>query len=360
MRFSITVIAVLLSAWTLVYAQPQIRFDRTEYDFGTILWNMPVSVEYKLSNTGNKPLVISNVTVSCACALVDWPTASIPPGGEEVIKATFDAKALGHFHKMIGVYSNALPEPVYVEFMGKVATEVDNTDKLFPYRIGNIALDRRVIEFEDADWGEELEAEIKLANLSEKDYTPVLMHLPPYLKAEATPGVLHKKQAGVIKLTLNTRELDDLGLTQVAVYLSRFPGDKVDEENRIDVSTVLLPDFSFYTEQQLLNAARISLSEQQVDMGVFGNRSKLTKTIVISNKGNTPLDIRKLQIFNPSVSVSLKKSLLPAGASTKLKITLSKEGIMDDNQIAPRVLIITNDPQQPKTIISLKAALNKK
>ena len=44
-----------------------------------------------------------------------------------------------------------------------------------------------------------------------------------------------------------------LGLTTASVYLSRFPGDKVGEENEIPVSAILLPDFSHISQQERLN-----------------------------------------------------------------------------------------------------------
>ena len=57
------------------------------------------------------------------------------------------------------------------------------------------------------------------------------MHLPPYLKMEAEPKVLLKGKKGTIKLTLDASQLKDYGLTQTSVYLSRFSGDKVSEDN---------------------------------------------------------------------------------------------------------------------------------
>jgi hypothetical protein len=68
---------------------------------------------FVITNTGDQPLVWSNVTVSCACAVADWTKTPIAPGEEGMVSATFDAKALGRFHKLIGVYSNAAPHLFY-------------------------------------------------------------------------------------------------------------------------------------------------------------------------------------------------------------------------------------------------------
>ncbi|MBU5895447.1 DUF1573 domain-containing protein, partial [Vibrio cholerae O1] len=69
-------------------------------------------VEYTITNTGNEPLVLTNVTTSCACAVADWTKEPIAPGAKGTVKASFDAKALGRFDKSIGIYSNATPNLV--------------------------------------------------------------------------------------------------------------------------------------------------------------------------------------------------------------------------------------------------------
>ena len=56
-----------------------------------------------------------------------------------------------------------------------------------------------------------------IANLSNRPYEPVLMHLPPYLKMEAEPNVLLKGKKGTVKLTLDAGMLKDYGLTQTSV-----------------------------------------------------------------------------------------------------------------------------------------------
>ena len=236
---------------------------------------------------------------------------------------------------------------------GTVSTTVKNY-KNYPFQIGHIKLDKNNVEFADANRGDMPEAEIHLVNTSDKPYEPVLMHLPSYLIAEAIPAKLPKDAAGKIVLKLDTRMLKNLGLTQTSVYLARFPGDKVSEENEISVSSILLPDFSHLSEQQKLNAPEIKLSETEIDMGAFHAKDKLTHTVHITNTGKSVLEIRELQVFNPVVNVSLKKRYIKPGASTKLKVTLYKKGLQKLKS-TPRVLMITNDPAHPKVAIKMKS-----
>ena len=57
--------SILFAVNIAVMAQPQITFDDQSQDLGYLLWRNPVTVKYGFTNTGDKPLVISNVTVSC-------------------------------------------------------------------------------------------------------------------------------------------------------------------------------------------------------------------------------------------------------------------------------------------------------
>lgn len=204
-------------------AQPRISSNKETHNFGQIEWKRPVTVEYTITNTGNQPLVLTNVTTSCACAVADWTKEPIAPGAKGIVKASFDAKALGRFEKSVGIYSNATPNLVYLKFTGEVVQEIKDYTKTHPFAIGNIRIDRDEFAFPDVYRGQQPTMMFSIANLSDRPYEPVLMHLPPYLKMEAEPKVLLKGKKGTVKLTLDASQLNDYGLTQTSVYLSRLP-----------------------------------------------------------------------------------------------------------------------------------------
>jgi hypothetical protein len=339
----------------LTQAQPRISTNRDMYHFGRIEWQKPVTVDFVITNTGNKPLVLSNVTVSCACAGANWTKKPIAPGDKGFVSATFDAKALGYFYKSIGIYSNAAPHLFYLHFAGEVVRKV--TDNLTNYdlkSIGEIMIDNTEINFFDVHKGERPTMQLVVVNQSPAPYEPVLMHLPPYLQMTKEPDVLQTGEKGAITLTLDTDRLTDLGLTQTSVYLSRFAGDKVGEENEIPVSVILLPDFSDLSETERRNAPIIHLSQTEVDLSdQLKKKHKATYDITVGNTGKSTLRINKLQVFNPAVSVGLRKPTLAPGEQTDLRITLDKKNLKKKKQL--RILLISNDPVHPKTIIQLKA-----
>lgn len=85
-----------------------ITFKEKIYDFGYIKQGEKVTHEFKLKNTGNKPLVISDIVRGCGCTMVRWTTEPIMPGGEGAVWATFFSNiGYGHIMKPLHIYSNA-------------------------------------------------------------------------------------------------------------------------------------------------------------------------------------------------------------------------------------------------------------
>ena len=333
-------------------AQPKATFDKKTHEFGVVLWKHPATATFKVKNDGDKPLVISNVTTSCGCTVADWTKTPIAPGATGEVTSTFDAKALGHFYKDIGVYCNASDRPIYLMLQGEVSADPRNYTLTHPYEIGAIRLDKNVIEFDDTHKGEKPSMEILVANTTSDVYTPVLMHLPPYLEAVAVPERIGKKATGKIKVTLDTDKLPKFGLTTATVYLSRFPGDKVSDENAIPVSAVLLPDFSNMSQQQRLNPPAVELSTTELTIPVLAENANKKLSVVVKNVGKSNLEITDLQVFNPALGVQFKKRVLKPGASTKMKITVYGK-YLKKVKGTPRVLMITNDPNCPKIIVKV-------
>jgi hypothetical protein len=146
--------------------------------------------------------------------------------------------------------------------------------------------------------------------------------------------------------------LRDYGLTQTSVYLAGNPGDKVSPDHEIGVSAVLLPSFDGIALDKS-QAPKMQLSKNQVDIQ-FDGKSKKSDVIIVSNTGGAPLNITSLQLFTGGSKVSLGKRNLNPGETTKLKITAMREDL-SKVRTRPRILMITNDPSNPKITITINA-----
>jgi hypothetical protein len=92
----------------------------TSYDFGKIKVNKPVTHEFRFTNSGDAPLVISSVQASCGCTVTDYSKDPIAPGSEGYVKATYNAAKVGVFSKTVTVNANAAESVVQLTIKGEV------------------------------------------------------------------------------------------------------------------------------------------------------------------------------------------------------------------------------------------------
>ena len=92
----------------------KIEFETETIDYGTIENNADGNREFKFTNTGNEPLVITNAKGSCGCTVPTWPTEAIAPGESSVIKVHYATNRTGAFSKSVTLISNAINAPTKV------------------------------------------------------------------------------------------------------------------------------------------------------------------------------------------------------------------------------------------------------
>jgi hypothetical protein len=86
---------------------PEITFEKTTIDYGTIAEKSDGTRMFIFKNTGNEPLIIERAQGSCGCTVPEWPREPIMPGQESKIKVTYDTKRIGRISKSVKIYSNA-------------------------------------------------------------------------------------------------------------------------------------------------------------------------------------------------------------------------------------------------------------
>lgn len=96
------------------------KWESQSFDFGDVKQGTPVTHEFTFTNTGNVPLVITNVRASCGCTTPDWSKDPIPAGKDGYIKATYNAAAQGGFNKTVTVTANVPEGSVVLSIHGTV------------------------------------------------------------------------------------------------------------------------------------------------------------------------------------------------------------------------------------------------
>ncbi len=329
----------------------RISFETDIVDVGTTLWRKPVTVVFEFTNRDREPLVIDDVDAGCGCMEVDWTKGAIGKGEKGKITITYDAQMLGTIDRVINVHTNASEHPVRIRLIGVVSTGEDaNIEGLYPFSVGEIMLSTDNVEFPDVRLGDSTTVSFELFNASKEVFTPQLMHMPAYVTAEFEPEMLGRGRRGTVTLTLHGSKMNNVGVNQTNIYLSRFPGDKVSEENAITLTSVLLPQVPV---TNALLAPKFEISTTELDFGDMGRKKKKTGKLKISNTGRGVLNIESMEVYNQALQVSLPTRTLAPGQTITMKVTLDTR-YLGKSKAQPRVLIITNDAKRQKEIVTVK------
>jgi hypothetical protein len=101
-------------------AQAKIEFKSDIIDYGEIAKGSDGIRTFEFTNTGDAPLIISNVKSSCGCTVPSKPDGPIAPGESSIIEVKYDTKRLGPIRKTVTVYSNADQPIVSLKIKGKI------------------------------------------------------------------------------------------------------------------------------------------------------------------------------------------------------------------------------------------------
>ncbi|MFI1745855.1 DUF1573 domain-containing protein [Thalassobellus sediminis] len=86
---------------------PVIEFDKTEHDFGEIEAKSPQETTFAYTNTGDAPLVVTNIKSSCGCTIPEnWSREPLAPGETSSFLVKFSGAGSNKVTKTITVTAN--------------------------------------------------------------------------------------------------------------------------------------------------------------------------------------------------------------------------------------------------------------
>jgi len=344
----------------------QLEFDQDELDFGLVEWRQSATVKVKVTNRGGTPATIKDILTSNCMLKAEWQRQSIPSNQSAVLTFTLEGEMLGHFSASARVRTEDGGESQALKCVAQVydrnfrqtyqdaklpsgSSKRTEADK-FNYKIGDLELSTDYVDFDDASKGGIIEYNLMLYNGSRKTYAPDLMHLPSYMTFRAEPQSLRPGCVGNVCLALDTREVENYGFKQMSIYLSRYPGDEVGDENEIIVSYFIVPPVDTTRLLQTDMYPRFAIDTTTLVLPSDSTKSKLKGSLTLKNTGKTNLRILSMQVFHPAVNVSLSHSKIKPGGSAKLNVAVLRDYLSKSNR-RMRVLMTTNDPKTPKVIV---------
>ena len=138
MKKLLLTLGILFCTATMMSAQtsnpnpnaPDMKFEKTTHDYGTIKKGDNGDCEFKFTNTGKEPLIITNCRASCGCTVPSCPKEPIMPGQSSTIKVTYSTQRVGVINKQITITSNGKNSPLVLTITGNVLDTSSETSPL--------------------------------------------------------------------------------------------------------------------------------------------------------------------------------------------------------------------------------------
>ncbi|MEY4288681.1 MAG: hypothetical protein RLZZ30_769 [Bacteroidota bacterium] len=92
------------------------------FEAGTVMKGEVINAKFKVTNTGDYPLIIGEVTPSCSCTVAEEPEEPIQPGesSEIIAQVKTDNLSAKKIQKMITVMANTVPNVTVLEIRGSI------------------------------------------------------------------------------------------------------------------------------------------------------------------------------------------------------------------------------------------------
>lgn len=92
------------------------------FEAGEVVKGEYITAKFKVTNTGDYPLIISEVSAGCTCTVAKEPKGPIAPGDSEEIVAQVDTDktGVGSVVKSLRIVSNADPSVTVVKIKATV------------------------------------------------------------------------------------------------------------------------------------------------------------------------------------------------------------------------------------------------
>ncbi|MDE5610572.1 MAG: DUF1573 domain-containing protein [Odoribacter sp.] len=325
----------------LAFGQNQkavIEFQETSFDFGTIGENDGKAVHvFQFKNTGELPLILTNVRAGCGCTTPEWSRQPIAPGESGNIKVSFDPRNRpGAFTKSVTVNSNATNSVVSLTIRGNVSRKPVGPYEKYRYQVGPVKIFNNGINLGNIKNNQQLEKKLAIVNTGDQPAILKATSDSPAISVTVSAPSLTKGAVGHLLVKYDAAQKADWGFVSDIIRLTVNDQDK----GSLNITANISEDFSFY-EGNFEKAPVITLSETEANLENVAPNSINTHEFYIQNTGKSELIIRKTKASDPETSIALSKTTIKPGKKVKAVVTYKTKNAKSTQIIQ----LITNDPQ---------------
>ena len=351
----------------LAVAQPQVTWLERHHDFGVFLEkNGKVSCQMRLVNTGDQPLLIVKAQAGCGCTGVDYPESPIQPGDTVSVGITYNPSGRpGQFTKQAIIFTNTIPRRTILEISGNVIPTDATLNKQYPLRAGALRISQGNIPF-----GELVKGKNKTQYLSAYNSSTdtLLVHVTgnkPHIHPALVPDTVPPAKVTALTVHYLSGHAPLWGLNVDTLTVMSTPlrpsSDSQEGTASINVMAQVVENFDRLTDKERRDAPVVTVDcGDRLDFGAMTAGTVTTRTFTVTNKGKSPLAIRRLWVpEGEGITVNANKTEIKRGKSATVTVSVDTSCIEGELLNVPLTLLC-NDPDASHLTIRLVGIIDKK
>lgn len=320
----------------------------------------------QLVNTGNEPLIIVKAQAGCGCTVINYPEEPIQPGDTAAVGITYNPSGRpGQFSKQVLIFTNTIPKRTVLEISGNVIPTDATLDQQYPLRAGSLRISQGNLPFGELSRGQNKTLFLSAYNASTDT---LLIHVTgdkPHLHPALVPDTVPPAKVTALTVHYISGHAPQWGLNVDTVSLSCEPLHQPSRPTAgtatVNVMAQVIENFDRLTDKERANAPVVSVDcGNSLDFGSLKPRETVTRTFTISNKGKSPLAIRRVWVPDgEGITVNAYRTEIKQGKSATVTVTVDTSQVQGNLLNVPLTLMC-NDPEMPRQVIRLVGIIDKK
>ena len=334
----------------------QLRLEPERFDFGTLEeLGGKQSCVFRATNTGTKPIVLTDIVTTCGCTVPTFSRKPVLPGQTTEITVTYDPLGRpGTFDRKLHIYGAGRERLGVVSITGQVTPRPRSVEELYPIEVGEgVRLNSTHCTFTYIYVSRSITSAISLANTSDQ---PRRLEIRP------------KQASGLLEIDYPT--LLQPGEQSAINFSYTIPATaprygtisdlmEIIVEGRKSEKVLLVHGIAVDPPQKATQQSppKVELTENILKFeAVKHDGARETRTLTLKNSGTSPLQLRTVECKAPFEATLPAKQQLAPGEQTTISVTLRpRDG--EYGFVTGQLLLITNDPERPLRRIRINGTI---